>query len=50
MKALLRGKPSRELVLGGDCYDAVKDELQKSLRDMEEWKEVICSTDFLLLG
>lgn len=38
----------RELVLGGDCYDAVKDELQKSLRDMEEWKEVICSTDFLL--
>lgn len=27
-------------------YDTVKNELQKMLRDMDEWKEVICIADY----
>lgn len=42
-----KGKPfPKELPLGGDCYDAVKNELQKVLQDMDEWKEIICITDY----
>lgn len=42
-----KGKPfPKELPLGEDCYDTVKNELQKMLRDMDEWKEVICIADY----
>jgi len=34
------------LLLGSDCYNLVKDILEKTLETNKEWKDVICSTDF----
>ncbi|KAJ3568480.1 hypothetical protein NP233_g5687 [Leucocoprinus birnbaumii] len=38
-------KLPKVLVLGKDCYDAVKNESEKTLENLEEWKEVSQSTD-----
>lgn len=50
---LVRGKGSakgkeflRFLLLGKDCYELVKEELEKAVLNIEEWKEVTQSTDF----
>jgi hypothetical protein len=34
------------LALGTDCYTVVKTESERSLRLLEEWKDVTASTDF----
>ncbi|KAJ3553600.1 hypothetical protein NP233_g12607 [Leucocoprinus birnbaumii] len=38
-------KLPKVLVLGKDCYDVVKNESEKTLENLEEWKEVSQSTD-----
>ncbi len=32
--------------LGSDCYNKIRDETEKTLQTLEEWKEVTKSTDF----
>ncbi len=39
-------KPPVVFQFGSDTYEIVKEKLQNTLRDMEEWKDVIISTDF----
>lgn len=34
------------LLMGSDGYNIVKDILEKTQKTNEEWKDVICSTDF----
>lgn len=34
------------LLIGSDCYGVVKGVLDKTNKTNEEWKDVICSTDF----
>lgn len=50
---LVRGEGSakgkefpRFLLLGRDCYEQVKEKLEKALLVIEEWKEATQSTDF----
>ncbi|PPQ75832.1 hypothetical protein CVT24_000700 [Panaeolus cyanescens] len=41
------GKPFPvTLCLGTDCYDGVKGVAEGTLKNLEEWKEVTCSTNF----
>lgn len=34
------------IALGVDGYEVIRDKCEKTLRDLEEWKDVSCSTNF----
>ncbi|EEB94741.1 hypothetical protein MPER_06398 [Moniliophthora perniciosa FA553] len=47
-EGVARGKTfSNNIQLGSDCYEVAKAECEKALSQLEEWKDVSCSTDFL---
>jgi len=36
----------KNLHLGSDCYEIARASAEESLNTVEEWKEVVCSTDY----
>jgi len=45
-EGLTEGKPfPTNLQLGSDCYKVAKDTAERTLRNLQDWEEVILSTD-----
>ena len=34
------------VLLGSDCYQVVKNVLEKDIEKIEDWKKITCSTDY----
>ncbi|KAF5340478.1 hypothetical protein D9758_014556 [Tetrapyrgos nigripes] len=45
-EGVAKGKPfAKSLQLGTDCYGGVKNAAEQTLRNLEAWKDVTCSTE-----